>query len=68
MTAAELMQHEALEDIRTPDGETVPQEALVALSDHLKTIRMNGKSTLLVRPANSGGVHDVFAKEELKRF
>ena len=68
MTAAELMKHEAVEDIRTPDGEAVPQEALVTLTDHVKTIRMNGRSTLLVRPANSRDVHAVFAKEELNPF
>ena len=68
MTAAELMEHQAVEDIRTPDAEAVGPEALVALTDQMKTIRMNGKSTLLVRPANSEGVHAVFAKEELKRF
>lgn len=34
----------------------------------LKTICMNGRSTLLVHPSNGDGVHAVLAKEELKRF
>jgi len=68
MTAAELMKHEAVEDIRTPDGEAVPQETLIALKDQLKTIRMNGKSTLLVQPTGSECVHAVVAKEDIKRF
>lgn len=68
MTAAELTKHEAVEDIRTPNGDVVAQEALIALSDQLKTIRMNGKSTLLVQPINSDHVHTVIAKQELKCF
>lgn len=62
MTAAELTKHEAVEDIRTPDRDVVAQEALIALSDQLKTIRMNGKSTLLVQPINSDHVHTVIAE------
>ena len=68
MTATELMKHEAGEDIRAPDGEAVPREALIALKDQLKTIRMNGKSTLLVQPTGCECVHAVVAKEDLKRF
>ena len=68
MAASELKKFEAVEDIRTPDGESVASEALIALTDQLKTIRMNGKSTLLVQPMNSAHVHEVFAKEDLKRY
>ena len=68
MAASELKKFEAVEDIRTPDGESVASEALIALTDQLKTIRMNGKSTLLVQPMNSAQVHEVFAKEDLKRY
>ena len=34
----------------------------------LKTICINGRSTLLVHPSNGDGVHAVLAKEELKRY
>ena len=68
MAASELKKFEAVEDIRTPDGEPVASEALIALTDQLKTIRMNGKSTLLVQPMNSAHVHEVYAKEDLKGY
>lgn len=68
MTVAELTKHEAVEEIRTPDGKVVAQEALIALTDQLKTIRMDGKSTLLVQPINCDHIHTVITKDELKLF
>ncbi len=68
LTAGELRAYETIEDIRTPDNASVDDTARVRISDQLKTICMNGRSTLLVHPSNGDGVHAVLAKEELKRF
>jgi hypothetical protein len=68
MTAGELRSYESIEDIRTTDNAPIDDARRIRISDQLKTICMNGRSTLLVHPADSGGVHAVLAKEELKRF
>ena len=68
MTAGELRSYEAIEDIRTPADATVDDTARIRISDQLKTICMNGRSTLLVHPAGDDGIHAVLAKEELKRY
>lgn len=68
MTAAELLRHEEVEDIRTTDGDPLAPEAFIAISDQIKTIRMNGRSTLLVRPGNGNQAHTILAKEDLKEF
>ena len=68
MSARKLRAYESIEDIRTPDDKPVDDSASIRISDQLKTICMNGRSTLLVHPANGDGVHTVLAKEELKRY
>jgi len=68
MTAGELRSYESIEDIRTPENAPVDDARHIRISDQLKTICMNGRSTLLVHPADSDGIHPVLAKEELKRF
>lgn len=68
MTAGELRSYESIEDIRTPDNAPIDDARRIRISDQLKTICMNGRSTLLVHPADSDGIHAVLAKEELKRF
>jgi len=68
VSADKLLAFESVETIRTPDGSAVPDDAHIAISDQLKTICMNGRSTLLVHPAGSDGVHRVLCKQELKRY
>jgi len=68
MTAEELRSYETIEDIRTPDNAPIEDTRLIRISDQLKTICMNGRSTLLVHPAGDDGIHVVLAKEELKRY
>lgn len=68
LTAGELRQYESIHDIRTPDGAHIEDNARVAISEQLKTICMNGISTLMVHPANAEGIHPVLAKQELKRY
>ncbi|MGE4441737.1 MAG: hypothetical protein AB7D27_09635 [Desulfomicrobium sp.] len=68
MTAGELRSYETIEDIRTPDNAPIEDTKRICISDQLKTICMNGRSTLLVHPAGGDGVHLVLAKEELKRY
>jgi hypothetical protein len=68
MTAAKLKGFEAIVDIRTPDNAPIEDTRLIRISDQLKTICMNGRSTLLVHPAGDDGIHMVLAKEELKRY
>jgi hypothetical protein len=68
MTAGELRSYETIEDIRTPDNAPIEDTKRICISDQLKTICMNGRSTLLVHPADGDGIHTVLAKEELKRY
>jgi hypothetical protein len=68
LTAGELKSYESIEDIRTADNTPVDDTARIRISDQLKTICMNGRSTLLVHPANGDGFHAVLAKEKLKRY
>lgn len=68
MTAGELRNYDTIEDIRTPDNAPVEDAKRICISDQLKTICMNGKSTLLVHPADVDGILTVLAKEELKRY
>ncbi|NLW82228.1 MAG: hypothetical protein GXY42_11225 [Desulfovibrionales bacterium] len=68
MTAAALKTHPGIEDIRTPDGGLVAHEACIALADQLKTVCMDGKSTLLVHPENRDRVHAALTKNELKCY
>ncbi len=63
-----LLAFESVETIRTPDGAKVPDDARIAVSDQLKTICMDGRSTLLVHPADEDGVYRVLCKQELKRY
>lgn len=68
MTADRILAFESVEAIRTPNGATVQDDSPVAISDQLKTICMDGRSTLLVHPADGDGVFRVLAKQELKRY
>jgi hypothetical protein len=68
MTAGELRSYDTIEDIRTPDNAPIEDTKLIRISDQLKTICMNGRSTLLVHSAGDDGIHAVLAKEELKRY
>ncbi len=68
MTTIKLKTYAPVEDIRTADGRMVAQDARIVLCDQIKTVRMGGKSTLLVHPANADMTHAVFSKEEIKRF
>jgi hypothetical protein len=68
ISAKTLRSYESIEDIRTPDNAPVADSAAIRISEQLKTICMNGRSTLLVHPANSDGIHTVLAKQELKKY
>lgn len=68
VTADRILAFESVEAIRTPDGSAVPDDARIALSEQLKTICMDGRSTLLVHPAGGDRVYRVLAKQELKRY
>lgn len=68
VSADRLLAFESVETIRTPDGATVADDARIALSEQLKTICMDGRSTLLVHPADENGVYRVLCKQELKRY
>jgi len=68
VTADRILAFKSVETIRTPDGATVQDDAPIAISDQLKTICMDGRSTLLVHPADGDGVYRVLAKQELKRY
>lgn len=68
ISADRILAFESVEAIRTPDGSAVPVDAPIAISDQLKTICMDGRSTLLVHPAGVDGVYRVLAKQELKRY
>jgi hypothetical protein len=68
MTAGEIRSYDNIEDIRTPDNAPIEDTKRICISDQLKTICMNGKSTLLVHPAEGDGIHTVLAKEELKIY
>jgi len=68
VTADRILAFDAVETIRTPGGETVQDDAPIALCEQLKTICMDGRSTLLVHPAGDDGVYRVLGKQELKRY
>jgi hypothetical protein len=68
VSAKKLLAFESVETIRTPDGAAVPDNARIALSEQLKTICMDGRSTLLIHPADDHGVYRVLCKQELKRY
>lgn len=67
MTADELCQCEPVDEVRTPQGQLVTGASRVILSDRVKTVRMGGKSVLLVHPAQ-GGTHRMVTKDELKKY
>lgn len=67
MTADELCRCEAVDEVRTPRGELVTGASRVILGDRVKTVRMGGKSVLLVHPAQDG-THRMVTKDELKRY
>jgi len=68
VTADRILAFKPVEAIRTPEGTTVPDDAPIAISEQLKTICMDGRSTILVHPAGGDGVYRVLAKQELKRY
>ena len=67
MTADELCQCEPVDEVRTPQGQLATGASRVILSDRVKTVRMGGKSVLLVHPAQ-GGTHRMVTKDELKKY
>lgn len=65
---AAVRSHDAVEDIRTPQGAHIPIDAPIYIAGPLKTVRMNGLSTLLVREAGANNVYSTLSLEAIKQY
>ena len=67
VTVAELCGHAEVNEVRSLDGLTLPGEEVVFLGDRVKTVLLDGRSVLLVVPAEGRG-WQTCSKQQLKNY
>jgi hypothetical protein len=64
-----LLAHPQVEEVRTPDGVLPDGDDLVRLDDKVKTVLLDGKSVLLLAPAEGEAARwRTFSRRELKNY
>ncbi|MDN5352456.1 MAG: hypothetical protein PWQ12_1376 [Clostridiales bacterium] len=70
MLAKDILSHPQIDCIRSSDGEPVEADAVIFVSDRIKTVRVDGQSTLIVQKISKEGAWywKCVDKEGLKKY